>query len=144
MGKQETGAGPGSARGESSSVGPAAPTNLGVDPPDADQARNRSDVLSSRNRPAGPGTDPRPGGRFDFIKMVEAVGIEPTSGNPQQQASTSIAGSLVLSPPLPPTGWLSGRPAPRRSRPLPKSGAWGQSPEYDVRTRAPMTRPGGR
>jgi len=44
--------------------------------------------------------------------MVEAVGIEPTSGNPQQQASTSIAGSLVLSPPLPPTGWLSGRPAP--------------------------------
>jgi len=44
--------------------------------------------------------------------MVEAVGIEPTSGNPQQQASTSIAGSLVLSPPLPPTGWLSGWPAP--------------------------------
>jgi len=44
--------------------------------------------------------------------MVEAVGIEPTSGNPLRQASTSIAGCLLLSPPLPPTGWLSGRPAP--------------------------------
>jgi len=34
--------------------------------------------------------------------MVEAVGIEPTSGNPQPQASTSIAGlsydSLALRP----------------------------------------------
>ena len=34
--------------------------------------------------------------------MVEAVGIEPTSGNPQPQASTSIAGlsccSLALQP----------------------------------------------
>src|SRR3989442_14977164 len=94
------------------------------------------------NRP--PGAWIGPGGRLLQLEMVEAVGIEPTSGNPQQQASTSIAGSLVLSPPLPPTGWLSGRPAPRRSRLLPKSGAWGQSPEYDVRTRAPMTRPGGR
>ena len=27
-----------------------------------------------------------------FMVMVEAVGIEPTSGNPQPQASTSIAG----------------------------------------------------
>ena len=35
-------------------------------------------------------------------KMVEAVGIEPTSGNPQPQASTSISGlsyvSLALQP----------------------------------------------
>ena len=34
--------------------------------------------------------------------MVEAVGIEPTSGNPQPQASTSIAGlsysALALQP----------------------------------------------
>jgi hypothetical protein len=45
------------------------------------------------------------------VEMVEAVGIEPTSGNPPRQASTSIAGCLLLSPPLPPTGWLSGRPA---------------------------------
>jgi len=43
--------------------------------------------------------------------MVEAVGIEPTSGNPQQQASTSIAGFLLLSPPDPPTGRISGQPA---------------------------------
>jgi len=27
--------------------------------------------------------------------MVEAVGIEPTSGNPRQQASTSLAGYPV-------------------------------------------------
>src|SRR6266536_4409155 len=98
MGKQETGAGPGSARGESSSVGPAAPTNLGVDPPDADQARNRSDVLSSRTRPAGPGTDPRPGGRFDFIKMVEAGAATSPSivrcnrGNPLRLFSYALRG----------------------------------------------------
>jgi hypothetical protein len=28
------------------------------------------------------------------VKLVEAVGIEPTSGNPQPQASTSIADLL--------------------------------------------------
>ena len=33
-----------------------------------------------------------PGGRFELVALVEAVGIEPTSGNPQPQASTSIAG----------------------------------------------------
>ena len=31
-----------------------------------------------------------------------------------------------------------------KSRPSLKSGAWGQSPEYDVRTRTPLTRSGGR
>jgi hypothetical protein len=65
--------------------------------------------------------DPRPfrglGGRFDLVTLVEAVGIEPTSGNPLRQASTSIAGYLLLSPPLPPTGWLSGRPAPKSLAP---------------------------
>src|SRR6266568_4298710 len=85
MGKQETGAGPGSARGENSSVGPAAPTNLGVDPPDADQARNRSDVLSSRNRPAGPGSKTRRavrlhqngggGGHRTHVRKPSATGI---------------------------------------------------------------------
>jgi hypothetical protein len=30
-----------------------------------------------------------------LLQMVEAVGIEPTSGNPRQQASTSLAGYLV-------------------------------------------------
>src|SRR2546427_1259338 len=72
--------------------------------------------------PSSPGPGQRPGGRFDFIKMVEAVGIEPTAGNPQQKASTSIAGSLVLSPPFPPTGWLSGRPAPKDLAPYPRAG----------------------
>ena len=33
-----------------------------------------------------------PEGGSTSLKMVEAVGIEPTSGNPQPQASTSIAG----------------------------------------------------
>lgn len=54
---------------------------------------------------------------FDLVALVEAVGIEPTSGNPPRQASTSIAGSFLLSPPLPPTGWLSGRPAPKSLAP---------------------------
>jgi hypothetical protein len=44
--------------------------------------------------------------------LVEAVGIEPTSGNPQQQASTSIADSLLLSPLGSPTGRISEQPAP--------------------------------
>jgi len=36
--------------------------------------------------------------------LVEAAGIEPASGNPPRQASTSIAGFLLLSPPGTPTG----------------------------------------
>jgi len=44
--------------------------------------------------------------------LVEAVGIEPTSGNPRRQASTSLAGFLQLSPLSPPTGGLLERPAP--------------------------------
>jgi hypothetical protein len=63
-----------------------------------------------------------PGGRFELVALVEAVGIEPTSGNPPRQASTSIAGCLLLSPPLPPTGWLSGRPAPKSLAPHPRAG----------------------
>jgi hypothetical protein len=46
----------------------------------------------SRKRPPGPRPDRGPGGRFELVAMVEAVGIEPTSENPQPQASTSISG----------------------------------------------------
>jgi hypothetical protein len=49
-------------------------------------------LLPSRNRPPGPRPDRGPGERFELIAMVEAVGIEPTSENPQPQASTSISG----------------------------------------------------
>jgi hypothetical protein len=87
-----------------------------------EMVRHLLDPARYRNRPAGPGTDPGPVGRFDFIKMVEAVGIEPTSGNPQPQASTSIAGFLLLSPPDAPTGWISGRPAPLGLTPHPGAG----------------------
>lgn len=105
---------------------------------------SRAAVLPSRNRPAGPGTDPGPGGRFDFIKMVEAVGIEPTSGNPRQQASTSLAGYLLRLASRPPN-----RPGHRsasscRSRPAPRSRVWSQSPEYDALTRTLVTQSGGR
>ena len=48
----------------------------------------------------GAGDDEQPAPKDE--KLVEAVGIEPTSGNPQPQASTSIAGlsycSLALRP----------------------------------------------
>jgi hypothetical protein len=44
--------------------------------------------------------------------MVEAVGIEPTSGNPQPQASTSIADLLYcFSPRGTPIGRITARPA---------------------------------
>ena len=69
-----------------------------------------------RNRPRGSrGASPR--GRS--LQMVEAVGIEPTSGNPQQQASTSIADFLQLSLPGPPIGGISRRPAPNDLVPHP-------------------------
>src|SRR4029077_5851950 len=55
----------------------------------------RKALLPSRDRPSGPRSHRGPGGRFDLVEMVEAVGIEPTSGNPRQQASTSLAGYLV-------------------------------------------------
>ena len=38
-----------------------------------------------------------PEGRLEVIEMVEAVGIEPTSGNPQPQASTPISGLSYFS-----------------------------------------------
>jgi hypothetical protein len=69
-------------------------------------------------------------------RLVEAVGIEPTSGNPPRQASTSIAGCLVLSPPIPPTGWLSGRPAPKSLAPHPRAG-FGASPRNMTSEPAP-------
>jgi len=44
--------------------------------------------------------------------LVEAVGIEPTSGNPQPQASTSIAELLYgVSSPGTPLGRIAGGPA---------------------------------
>ena len=63
-----------------------------------------------------------PDGGSDSLHLVEAVGIEPTSGNPRQQASTSIADLLLLSPPGPPTGWISGQPAPQDLAPHPGAG----------------------
>src|SRR5437867_347188 len=52
-------------------------------------------------------------------ELVEAVGIEPTSGNPQPQASTSIADLLYcFSPRGTPIGRITARPASKVS-PLP-------------------------
>jgi hypothetical protein len=56
------------------------------------------------------------------VRLVEAVGIEPTSGNPRRQASTSIAGFLLLSPLDPPTGWIFEQPAPHDLAPHPGAG----------------------
>jgi len=51
--------------------------------------------------------------------MVEAVGIEPKSGNPQPQASTSIADLLYcFSPRGTPIGRITAQPASKVS-PLP-------------------------
>ena len=59
-------------------------------------------VLPSRNRPPSPRSSRGPGGRFELIRLVEAVGIEPTSEDPRPQASTSMSGllydSLALRP----------------------------------------------
>src|SRR5438552_16246520 len=63
----------------------------------------------------------RPRGRLGLDALVEAAGIEPASGNPWRQASTSIAGFLLLSPPGTPTGWISGRPASRGLAPHPET-----------------------
>jgi len=53
--------------------------------------------------------------------MVEAVGIEPTSGNPQPQASTSIADLLYcFSPRGTPIGRITAQPA-SKSRPSPEA-----------------------
>src|SRR5260370_29851015 len=55
------------------------------------------------------------------VKLVEAVGIEPTSGNPQPQASTSIADLLYsVSSPGTPTDGIAPGPASLFS-PLPRS-----------------------
>jgi hypothetical protein len=49
---------------------------------------------------------------FELVVLVEAVGIEPTSGNPQPQASTPIAGLLYgLSSRGTPIGRITARPA---------------------------------
>src|SRR5262245_25145341 len=56
------------------------------------------------------------------LTLVEAVGIEPTSGNPRRQASTSIADYLLLSLPGPPIGRISERPAPAFSSRTPERG----------------------
>jgi len=59
-----------------------------------------------------------PGG-FEFIALVEAVGIEPTSGNPQPQASTSIVDlRYCFSPRGTPIDRITARPASKVS-PLP-------------------------
>jgi hypothetical protein len=63
---------------------------------------------------------PRTAGRP--YELVEAVGIEPTSGNPRRQASTSIADYLLLSLLGPPIGGISERPAPKVSSRTPEQG----------------------
>ena len=60
--------------------------------------------------------------RFDLMKLVEAVGIEPTSESPRRQASTSIADYLLLSLLGPPIGGISERPAPKVSSRTPEQG----------------------
>ena len=62
------------------------------------------------------------GGRFELVVLVEAVGIEPTSENPQPQASTSIVGLLCVSlapEAVQPTGGPRGQP--HCSRPSPEA-----------------------
>src|SRR5262249_37005596 len=94
----------------------------GAGAPATAEARGRTAVLPSTNRHPSR-RSPRPlGQRFELIARVEAVGIEPTSGNPWRQASTSIADFLLLSLPGPPTGWISGRPAPKDLAPHPGAG----------------------
>ena len=52
------------------------------------------------------------GERFELGELVEAVGIEPTSGNPQLQASTSIADLLYgVSSRGTPVGRIAAEPA---------------------------------
>ena len=63
-----------------------------------------------------------PEGGSTWLRLVEAVGIEPTSGNPWRQASTSIADFLLLSLPGPPIGGISGWPAPESLAPHPGAG----------------------
>ena len=75
--------------------------------------------LKKRHRPTRPQLR-GPAGRR--LQVVEAVGIEPTSGNPRRQASTSIADYLVLSLPGPPIGRITGRPAPKSLTPHPGAG----------------------
>src|SRR6202162_1486529 len=127
---------PGCARGRNLEIGPGTPGGVRADPAPPGPASDREAILPSRNRPPGPGPRQGPGGRFELVALVEAVGIEPTSGNPPRQASTSIAGCLVLSPPIPPTGWLSGRPAPKSLAPHPRAGC-GASPRNMTSEPAP-------
>src|SRR5262245_60094516 len=97
MGRRPPEEGSGGAGAGNRSLSAAAPPDRGSDPVGPCEAPDRATVLPSRDRPPDPGTDPGSGGRFEFIGMVEAVGIEPTSGNPQPQASTPIAGLLYYS-----------------------------------------------
>jgi hypothetical protein len=93
-----------------------------IGPPSTTRVSARRCGWRGRNRPSGPRTRRGPGGRFELVALVEAVGIEPTSGNPWQQASTSIAGFLLLSLPGSPTGRISGQPAPEDLAPHPGAG----------------------
>src|SRR5262249_15745389 len=100
-------------------VSPTAPANSRPDSPHPGHAASRPPLLSSRNRPTDPGADPGPGGRFEFIALVEAVGIEPTSGNPHPQPPTPIVDlRYCFSPRGTPIDRITAQPASKGS-PLP-------------------------
>src|SRR5207249_11973618 len=112
---------PRSLRGRDGEIRPAVATDPRPDPPTIGHSR-RETVLPSPNRRPCPRSARGFGRRFELITLVEAVGIEPTSGNPRRQASTSIADFLLLSPPGPPIGGISERPAPISLAPHPGAG----------------------